>query len=322
MPIRFNDSYIISLDLEYESEGVCKLIDFKSGLHSIKQSKYGYYHIYPIPELEELNDYYANNYYQNPHGTYMLEYSKDELIRIELRNKLAVNAIRPLVPSKSVLDVGCGEGFMLKALIESDFQATGLDFSNFGILKHNPELSSYFRKGNIYNLIRELSLGNVKYGAVNLGNVLEHVRDPEELIEQVWEILEDEGVLLITVPNDFSELQMLYKSKGLIEEDYWVAPPDHLNYFNRKSLSNLVEAKGFSEVLSYGDFPIEFFLGNPQSNYVKNKELGKGAHEARVLIENLINAKNNLCDVMDFWSALGKLGLGRTLTSIYTKRKR
>ena len=40
MTIRFNDSYIISLDFEYVSEGVRKLIGSESGLCLINSSEF------------------------------------------------------------------------------------------------------------------------------------------------------------------------------------------------------------------------------------------------------------------------------------------
>ena len=40
-----------------------------------------------------------------------------------------------------------------------------------------------------------------------------------------------------------------------------------------------------------GDFPIELYLLNKNSNYIKNRDLGKDAHLARVKMSNFISAR-------------------------------
>jgi len=68
-----------------------------------------------------------------------------------------------------------------------------------------------------------------------------------------------------------------------------------------------------------GDFPIDWFLFHSGSNYVRNRSLGKAAHYARVQIENLIN-NEPVEDVVRFWSAAAKIGIGRDITAVFVKR--
>ena len=62
-----------------------------------------------------------------------------------------------------------------------------------------------------------------------------------------------------------------------------------------------------------GDFPIDWFLFHPGSNYIRDKAVGKNAHFARVQIENHIH-QQPIKDVIEFWSAAAKIGVGRDLT--------
>ena len=83
---------------------------------------------------------------------------------------------------------------------------------------------------------------------------------------------------------------------------------------------NKGEGKGtVSENMGYvchdilADFPIDIFLLNSHSNYIKNKSLGKEAHRSRVALENLLS-QNSSAEINDFYSAMAKIGLGRDIT--------
>jgi hypothetical protein len=79
-------------------------------------------------------------------------------------------------------------------------------------------------------------------------------------------------------------------------------------------LTNAANEMGWDCVEMLGDFPVDWFLFHPGSNYVRDKSAGKAAHRARVQIENLIN-EQPIEDVIRFWSAAGKLGIGRDITA-------
>ena len=76
----------------------------------------------------------------------------------------------------------------------------------------------------------------------------------------------------------------------------------------------LVESAGWGVERLISDFPIDFNLFNPDSNYVEDPSRGKGCHQARVAIENLIHGispdgANRL------YEALAELGLGRQIVA-------
>ena len=69
---------------------------------------------------------------------------------------------------------------------------------------------------------------------------------PVDLIELAKKILRPAGVLCVKVPNDFSELQLAAQSQ-LNNEPWWIASPDHINYFNFQSLGALLERRTYKE---------------------------------------------------------------------------
>lgn len=295
--------------------------EFLSGEYKITENASGYFEVSPKPSEDFLSEYYESLYYQDTHGSYSNKYTEDELKRIEFSNSILLRAVESCIEGSECLDVGCGEGFLLNQLKAQGCHVTGLDFSDYGLSVHNTTVLSNFVKGNIYKSVQNLIVKKSQFDVIFINNVLEHVLEPESLILSLSKILKINGKLVIRVPNDFSDFQLQMKSQKMFIREYWVNLPDHLNYFNKESLTMLVTKFGLQPIKHLADFPIEFFITNDKSNYVKDSTLGPFAHMSRIFIENYINSFENKDSVVNFWSSMAEIGLGRNVISIFTKVK-
>ncbi len=207
---------------------------------NLKRNKfYGYYEVDPKPTVNELRIYYEKKYYQNEKGAYAKQYTEQELLYFHnkiIQNDYVIKKIQKSTNNRRLLDIGCGEGFTLNYYYGNDWQVTGIDFSEFAIKAHHPHLLPYLIKGNVFEEIQKQVDKGMQYDIVWLGNVLEHVIDPEKLIEQCYRLSNVGGVLVIEVPNDFSSFQKELLKEEIVDKKYWVAYPDHLTYFNNVSL--------------------------------------------------------------------------------------
>ena len=84
----------------------------------LRQHELGFWELAVKPSPEELSDYYARTYYQNESGSFRKSYSDLERQVINLRIELRAAQIQALTgssvaPPGSMLDVGCGEGFVI-----------------------------------------------------------------------------------------------------------------------------------------------------------------------------------------------------------------
>ena len=84
-------------------------------------------------------------------------------------------------------------------------------------------------------------------GAAVTTNVLEHVLDPSGLLRTIRGMLAPDGLVVVRVPNDFNPLQVAAQA-ALGHAPWWIAAPDHVNYFDHASLRRVVEAAGFETV--------------------------------------------------------------------------
>lgn len=301
-----------------KQEFVFLLSDFQIVTH-----RCGYKSVSPLPSESELNDYYETKYWQSPDRPHTAEYSQEERHYRQIRNSLTLNMVPRATldygrtpNSGRALDIGCGEGFMLKSLRDFGYEATGVDFESFGVSAHNPDCLPLVKTGHIPDTLSSLVSSGEEFDLVLLNCVLEHVREPDKLLEVARKLLRVEGFLVVSVPNDFSWLQALANRDS--NTSHFVTPPDHLHYFSKRSLIELVSSKGFEHVSSMSDFPIEIFLLNEFSDYVQGNHKGKSAHEARIAFENRLFEECDPHLVMQFWESCANVGLGRTVTSVFS----
>lgn len=289
----------------------------------LKRNKLGFLELVNKPSQEELNAYYANNYYQNENANYRKQYSELELDAINDRIALCETKISELRASqkewenktpKSLLDVGCGEGFVLKYFHKRGWKVAGIDFSRVGVDQMNPDCSKHVEQGDIFELLNaQIHLQN-KHDLVWLGNVLEHVLDPIELLSSLKNVLNNDGFLVVTVPNDGNAYHEWLLENEKIPMRWWIAVPDHINYFTAETLKNTAEATGWDCLSMTANFPIDWFLAHEKSNYIYDTTNGPLAHHARLSIERII-ADAGHAAANFFYESLAGIGLGRDITA-------
>jgi SAM-dependent methyltransferase len=286
--------------------------------HALKIHKDGWRSIESSPSADELKAFYSGAYFQESHGTYAQAYSEVELKHRALLAELMLHALgeaRGGAAGGTLLEIGCGEGWFLKAALAAGYDARGLEFSDYGLKRFNPDLAERVDFGDAFEALDRLIAARSQMDVCVMEHVLEHVADPQALLARLPAILAPGGVVAITVPNDFSAVQLRAKALGHIDREFWVAPPQHLNYFNSDTLPRLLDRMGFEVVGAHASFPIDWFLFHPGSNYVREPDAGKAVHEARMALD-LTLAENGMAAFHGLAQALAACGTGRSLTVI------
>lgn len=101
--------------------------------------------------------------------------------------------IEEIGKEKSVLDIGCGGGFLTNALAKAGHQAFGIDVSGKSLevaKKRDTTGTVQYQKANAYALPYE----NESFDVVCAMDVLEHVEEPSLLIQEASRVLKSEGL--------------------------------------------------------------------------------------------------------------------------------
>ena len=155
---------------------------------------------------------------------------RHQLINQVIRTKLASE-------NQSIVDIGCGTGELLSHLsLEFSSQyLIGLDISKVGILKaqeNYPNLNFALIEVDDDGYISR----TMKSAAdiIVCSEVLEHLEEPKEILRFISNILQANGVLIVTVPA--GPMSFLERYIG------------HHRHYTKDSLTQLLEASGFSKI--------------------------------------------------------------------------
>ncbi len=272
----------------------------------------GFRHLDPLPK--DLEEFYKKTYYQSDLSSARSPDLKRlckggtpaERERQWLKHTLHADIAHILAEhnvSGPVLDVGCGLGCCIADLRECGYQVEGIELSEDAATMACEQGLPIFQ-GNLEDFIADRSQMQT-YAAILMLNVLEHVPDPRRYVNLCHQMLCENGVLTVKTPNDFNSLQEAAR-RQLDKEPWWVAAPDHINYFSFESLARLLVEQGFEVTWRQADFPMSFFL-LMGDNYLDDQELGRQCHEKRINLETALTpeVRRNL------YKALANAQLGR-----------
>ncbi|MDR1086459.1 MAG: methyltransferase domain-containing protein [Deltaproteobacteria bacterium] len=136
---------------------------------------------------------------------------------------------------KDLLDIGAGNGDFVLMAQEQDWSAVAMEL--------NLESVASLERSGIRVIVKPLELTDIEPGAfslITMWEVLEHLTEPKNILFEVRRILNEDGVLLIMVPNVNSLVTRL-----LHERSDTFGGHSHLNHFNPQSLTRLLEIMGF-----------------------------------------------------------------------------
>lgn len=138
----------------------------------------------------------------------------------EIQRRRLRFARKYITPRDSVLDIGCGDGFLTSALADYCEHVVGVDSSRSGIslaCSLVDAANADFALGSVDNLpFRENS-----FDAVTLFEVIEHISvgSVEKALTDITRVLKKDGVLIVTTPNP-RNLQNIVFGRRMVSEKH------------------------------------------------------------------------------------------------------
>eukprot|EP00051_Salpingoeca_urceolata_P029855 m.7501 g.7501 ORF g.7501 m.7501 type:complete len:483 (+) comp2953_c0_seq2:281-1729(+) len=142
------------------------------------------------------------------------------------------------------LDVGCGNGALLATAAEFGFDAYGIDVRADAV----QALQSIGYQVACVSFEHAPKAVPFKLSVISMADLLEHLPYPRQALHQVHEMLEEDGLLFVSMPNMQCMTWKLLDLHGL--NPYW-AELEHFHNFDRARLYRLLAECGFV-VIHYG----------------------------------------------------------------------
>lgn len=284
---KFSKRYL----LHYSSEKVLE----KLYIHNLPEAVYlykclncGHNYANPLLKDEYLDKYYAildSEYFNN--DNYFLDKEHTRLVKIIEKIKVKGN----------VLEIGCGKGHLLDKLKKYGLECYGVEPS--------PSASNYAKEKfglNIVNgFLAENTFPKLKFDLIILLDVLEHIKNPNELIRLVKYYLKPNGVLIIGTGN-------IDSFNARLSGKYWgyFGSWEHISFFTFSSIKYLLKMNEFNCYIKKTSYKIGFWLNF--LNLIKNiLILSKISIKKIILILNIKHiALNNTLLVHDHFLVFAK----------------
>jgi len=184
--------------------------------------------------------------------------------------KYKIESCLKYMHGSSVLDLACGDGFLTSLYCQKFKRVVGVDASN----KHLEEARKRLPQVQfIHSLIEDITFEE-QFDNVLLLDILEHVKDPLQVLQMASRHLKPEGTLIIHVPNSNAINRRIAVLMGTLETCGELSPFDlnvagHRRSYVRSSLISDVEKAGLTVIDSGGIF--FKMLSTPQMDwFLKN----------------------------------------------------
>ncbi|TSC85015.1 MAG: type 11 methyltransferase [Parcubacteria group bacterium Gr01-1014_13] len=188
----------------------------------------------------DLSPYYSEGYFT---GDVTLDGYIDYDLDKEVTKKTYIDYIDLLAKyihkqgQVSMFEVGCATGFFMDLARQRGWETEGIDISEYAVKKAQEKgLAASATTLESYQSVK-------KFDVIVMQDVIEHVKDPVDVINRAKNLLADKGLLLFTTPDAGSLWARVWNKK-------WHAfvPPQHLFYFSAKNLGSILEKNGFEVV--------------------------------------------------------------------------
>jgi SAM-dependent methyltransferase len=212
-------------------------MQFKLDLTTVICRKCSFVFANPIPTKESIDLFYQTTYSTyygciaaGPEGE-----NRKHIPVVTQRRIDQIEEIRPIA-GRQLLEIGPGNGLFLWWAKKSGCQVVGIEPSKDFYFKLQQEGSTCINES-----IENIDTGTMtKSDFVVMLHVFEHFIDPNFVLQRCRELLTDEGLLVIEVPN------ILKPYKSL---DRYFLRYVHLSYFSPQTLTSFLRKYGFNVLL-------------------------------------------------------------------------
>lgn len=251
----------------------------------VKCNDCGFVFTNPRPFAVDLGGYYKSDEYISHSNTNKGLINKIyQIVRnYTLLGKLKIVYKFSKLKKGALLDIGCGTGNFLNIVSKSNWMVTGLEpddharefgIKNFGL--------------NVLPAEAIKTIPSNSFDVITMWHVLEHVPNLGEYIVRLKEMLKENGIAIIAVPNCNSYDAKHYKT-------FWAAydVPRHLYHFTPSTINKLFSDYGFKSIATL-PMPFDSFYVSMLSEKYKGSFAGIVKAFIIGLISNIKAARSGL----------------------------
>tara|TARA_A100001015_G_scaffold127154_1_gene140928 strand:- start:165 stop:1067 length:903 start_codon:yes stop_codon:yes gene_type:complete len=202
------------------------------------------YH-YEMLRCDKCTLLYASEIYDEEYSNLLynessFDYSSELNGLTKSYSKALAEGIKLLNNSKeNFLEIGCGNGFMLKEASKLGFRnVKGIEPSKEAITFADDEIKNFI----VHGVFDESYKDKTKYDLVFIAMIIEHVVDSTKFLKDIYDILKPGGIIVCICHNERHFLSKILKAKHPIIND------EHVAVFNKKALSLIFKKNNYTDI--------------------------------------------------------------------------
>ena len=189
----------------------------------------------PRPAMDEAGGYYQSSQYISHSSKSSSLIDRIYLIIRYFTIIWKYRLVKPYLQNNTLLDIGCGTGNFAGYCKTHQIDAYGIEPSSEARTKTTEQ------RIKVFEALEELP--DVKFSVITLWHVLEHIYSLHDTLAKIKNLLADNGIIFIAVPNLESEDAKHYK-------EFWAGydVPRHVWHFSKNSMEDLLLKSGLKLV--------------------------------------------------------------------------
>ena len=206
-------------------------------------------------EIKYDKSYFFEEYKKQYGKTYIEDFSN-----ISALSKKRVDIVNKFAKKGKALDIGCAYGPFLYAM-KDQYSCYGIDISEDAVEYVKKELGIKAIAGDFslpdFTFDFSGEKDSLKFDIITMWYVIEHFKNPKEVIEKVKKLINKSGIFAFSTPN-LSGISGIYNKNKFLES----SPSDHYTIWNISSAKHILSKFDFKvvKVRSTGHHPERFPL--------------------------------------------------------------
>jgi len=207
----------------------------KQGFSIVKCNKCNFVYVNPRIKNENLGALYRHNYFTSKDYGYS-GYEQEKRLRVKNFKRWLDDSASFFPANNNILalDVGCAAGYCLDVMMDKGWKAEGLELDEE--MYNQLSTAGY----NVFNSELIEFNSDKKYSVITLFDVIEHIPDVDAVFKKLYQLLDENGVIILVTPDHNSFQQKLFRKQW-----FQYKPIEHIQYFTSNTISAFGKRNGF-----------------------------------------------------------------------------